>query len=691
MTVPVSPAPRSKANPHRPSSRRTSADILILPSRIERDCRTNMSALVEHARKLQVFGPDVDFDAPIWDITSTRKLRPTSAQVRKLYFMTRGKGRASEDGREVMARPFGDLIRSIVVLREFARPFGSHTKVVDASKALYEVLRDQNYDPAELTSEHFARAARLLEERMSRTSSYSQAGALVEIAKFLNDRALTKAIISFRNPISREDDIGSRIDDKARSRRAEKMASEEVIDAIIAMASMVTLDTDILRARIVELLFCAPWRINEVLNLSVDCIRTEKATSNGEPILDDSGQQVENFGIAYGGSKGYPDSVKWIPTAMVDVAKKAIADITRITQPARDVAKWMAQHPGRAFLPPPWRLADPETEVWSRDLPNLLGVSNFNAGRLTLHTWRVEPKERRKLPGQPGIPQCVYRLGDIEQKLLELQPKLPADAPRPLEEYLLLLPLHFFHPVRNSFESIVTIFSDRHMRTFLTGSGYVKSVFERLDLRDEQGKPYNLRSHAVRHYLNTLAQEGGVSQLDIARWSGRKNLHQNSVYDHMSGMALAETTREVLKTGAVMGSVAETFKRLPPVERDEFLKARFATAHTTDLGMCFQDWTLAPCHKHGGCADCGEHLIIKGDSKHIARTQQMLQEQKAMLAEAEKEVSEETYGASNYVDHNRKIVAGLEKALAVHNDPDIPDGTLVQVGDEPKEDEPSKG
>lgn len=49
----------------------------------------------------------------------------------------------------------------------------------------------------------------------------------------------------------------------------------------------------------------------------------------------------------------------------------------------------------------------------------------------------------------------------------------------------------------------------------------------------------------------------------------------------------------------------------------------------------------------------------------------MLQEQKAMLAESQKEVSEETYGASNYVDHNRKIVAGLEKALA--NDPAIPD------------------
>jgi hypothetical protein len=319
--------------------------------------------------------------------------------------------------------------------------------------------------------------------------------------------------------------------------------------------------------------------------------------------------------------------------------------------------------------------------VWSRDLPDLLGVSNPCAGRLTLRTWGVEPICRRKAPNRSGNLRYIYRLGDIEKKLLDLQPALPPNAPRPLEEYLFLVPLHFFHPMRNSFEAIVMFLSDGHLRSFISGSTDVKSVFERLDLRDEHGKPFNLKTHAARHYMNTLAQEGGATQLDIARWSGRKNLHQNSVYDHMSGMVLAKKAREVLLTDAMMGPVVETFKRLPPIEREEFLKARFATAHTTDIGMCFQDWSLAPCHKHGSCADCGEHLIIKGDPKQKARTEQMLREQTAMLIEAEKEVNEETYGASNYLDHNRKIVSGLEKILTVHNDQSVPDGTLVQVGD----------
>jgi hypothetical protein len=50
-----------------------------------------------------------------------------------------------------------------------------------------------------------------------------------------------------------------------------------------------------------------------------------------------------------------------------------------------------------------------------------------------------------------------------------------------------------------------------------------------------------------------------------------------------------------------------------------------------------------------------------------------------MLALAKTELDEGTYGASDWVAHNEKIIAGLRKAIAVHDDPTIADGTLVQV------------
>jgi hypothetical protein len=57
----------------------------------------------------------------------------------------------------------------------------------------------------------------------------------------------------------------------------------------------------------------------------------------------------------------------------------------------------------------------------------------------------------------------------------------------------------------------------------------------------------------------------------------------------------------------------------------------------------------------------------------------LLEEHEFLLRAAEHEAQEGTYGASNYVAHNRRMVDGLERIIAVHDDPAIPDGTLVQA------------
>jgi hypothetical protein len=88
---------------------------------------------------------------------------------------------------------------------------------------------------------------------------------------------------------------------------------------------------------------------------------------------------------------------------------------------------------------------------------------------------------------------------------------------------------------------------------------------------------------ALRHFLNTLAQEGMLSQLDIARWRGRKDVRENAAYDHTGGRHQALKLREMAETDEMAGPVMETARTLPPVDRADFLKARFSTAHTTEL------------------------------------------------------------------------------------------------------------
>jgi hypothetical protein len=170
-----------------------------------------------------------------------------------------------------------------------------------------------------------------------------------------------------------------------------------------------------------------------------------------------------------------------------------------------------------------------------------------------------------------------------------------------------------------------------------------------------------------------------MGQHEIARWFGRKDIGQNAAYDHVSGMQYAEQVRGMTERGQILGAIAEIHDRLPPIDREPFRESVLATVHTTDIGMCINNWSLAPCPNHGSCADCGDHLIKKGDAEQMARAEILLDENEWVLERALQEVDEETYGASNHVAHTRSIVAGLRRIVEVHSDSAIPDGTLVHV------------
>ena len=78
-------------------------------------------------------------------------------------------------------------------------------------------------------------------------------------------------------------------------------------------------------------------------------------------------------------------------------------------------------------------------------------------------------------------------------------------------------------------------------------------------------------------------------------------------------------------------------------------------------------------------AVAGKHLVVKGDPEQKSAAEELLNEHEWFLADAVAEADEETYGASNFVAHHQSMVDGLSRILAVHNDPEIPDGTIVHV------------
>ncbi|HZL38927.1 MAG TPA: hypothetical protein VFC45_01450 [Pseudolabrys sp.] len=646
-------------------------NVHALPSLALVNARLGMDALIAKARRLPVFGPTVDFDAPVWDLAPVKPARPTagSAKVAKLYFTTHENGTAKGvKGRTLLAPKFALLLKALIVLREHSHPRGSndHNRLLRAARSLHDVLANRGHDPIAMVSSDFRRAAEAIDQTNAPTTKYRLGQSLEEIADAVNRYNVAKARIQFSNPFPRVTYDTTRISEEARSERAERMATPEAIDALACASSAVRekgYQPDLLLAAATEMLVCAPWRINDALNVQVDCDRRETVTTEGGP--------QERLGFAYRGSKGVTASIKWIPSEMKEMAERALADIRRITEPARTVARFMEDHPGRAWLPDPWRLADPDTAVFVPEIASMIGRESTSSTRCWLERNAVRPIGRR---GR----RRPYRLGDIEAAILKLQPALPPGSPA-LSSYLFLAPHHFFNTHHRTMIPIVVFVMDQNVRDFITGRPGMPSVFERLDLRDEKGEPYAVRSHGIRHFLNTLAQEGGLSQLDIARWSGRKDVRENAAYDHTGGVHLGRKMREILDTGAMRGPIAETIEKLPAIERKAFLESRLATVHMTDIGACIQDWNLAPCPKHGSCAACVDHLVIKGNTKQRERAERLLQDYEPIVAEAENEKQDGTYGVGPWVDHNRKIVDGLRQIIAIHSDASIPDGTPVQA------------
>jgi len=644
-------------------------NVHVLPDRRLLDAATALAMVTERARSLRVFESEVDFDAPVWNLTGAKRQKPTAALTTQLFFTrTVVRETRSMAGRTAFEPAFANLIKSAIALREHAAGTGasSYRKLLQAARHLYDTLENRGFDPARINSEDFQEAARAL-KGTSNSNRCAIGQKLEQLARFISENNLTKATIVFKSPY-RPERHSTKTDEKSREKRAAKMPSEELIDAVIAMSDIVRArsdDRDILRSAVVESLMCAPWRINEFLNLLAGCVRRQNTTDRK------TGETIEAFGFAFGGSKGADDSIKWVPSKMTDVAERAMSEILRITQPARDVALWMEQHPGHAYLAERFRLADPETLLTMSDAAEAIGLASKEAATywLDANDVPIESRDRRNW--------C--RLADLEAAVLRLQPKLPANMPQRLSDYLLLVPEHYLHNGFPTLSCIVTFVSDAQIGAFMQTRGKHRSVFERLEILDATGKPYVVTSHAFRHYLNTIVKDGELSDLDTARWSGRKRVEQTAWYDHTNGRQVTKRAQDMAMSDSLRGPLRGLIQKLPPTEREAFIKARMHSAHMTDIGACFQDWSLAPCHKHGSCAGCGDHLVIKGNHVHKARAERLLAEHESMLAQAKAAMDAGDYGASNWVAHNEKMVTGLKKTIAVHTDHEISDGTIVQV------------
>ncbi|WP_156814524.1 hypothetical protein [Burkholderia lata] len=667
--------------------------ILRVPHAAERSALENFDAFIAKMMQLNPLCID-NWDDDCWRSTAVQ--RASVGKDEKIWFTSDFVAKSTQANARPFRNPYGNLLRAIVCARESGRKHPravtDHMLTVRAFRYLYKVVEGRTKHPVDLKRVDFDAAAAAC-RREAASSSYRVGCRLQEVARIIDREYLAYTRLNWMNPIPRDMLSGgskaSRISSDFFERRASKLPGGEILEALAEISNRMDLrPQDLLRQRAVELLICGGFRCNELLTLPRDVWVEELAVDrSGSPRLDQLGMPIKRCGLRYLPEKGGHTvaQVKWLPSALVDVARRAVEDILRITDPFAQVANYLEQNAEGTLLAEVWGKLCGDSLLSASEVAALVGFP-LKPGNNGEYGLKFIKHERIPFITAPhgGRHVLKVRKRDVEAALRRrsLPPVVSYGGDRTchLHDLLFLVGVNFIGTQRSLLNGTVRLLTQGQLADYLCDRGGERSIFSRLGYRGQAGGTLRVATHQFRHWLNTLAQEGGLSQIEISRWMGRRRVSDNAAYDHQTGFELADRIRDRLGRGEVQGPVGTTVRRIrEPVRREEFVRSMIASAHVTDIGMCIRDLSALPCDHHRSCMTCTDHLIEKGNTAQRTRAESLLSESQQILALAEDECGDESYGASNWVEYHKLVVRRAAAVLDLHSDDGIPDGTLVQL------------
>ena len=178
--------------------------------------------------------------------------------------------------------------------------------------------------------------------------------------------------------------------------------------------------------------------------------------------------------------------------------------------------------------------------------------------------------------------------------------------------------------------------------------------------------------------LNTFAQRGGLSQLEIAKWSGRADQKQNRTYNHMSEYEMVAKAEALDTSLTLFGPSGEIEKHLP-ITIQEFNTMEKGAVHVTEFGVCVHDFTMTPCEKYRDCLNCHEQVCIKGENEKLIRIKARLSDVEQQFQAAENAMNEGLSGADRWYEYHKNTLDRLLELISILEHPDIEDGAQIKL------------
>lgn len=641
------------------------SDFIHFKPRSELGPEANLKAFIAMCRdELTIFGADLEFDLDEWDLTNTIQRKARNNAVSAVFSSwEKIKGRHPNP----MPEPFLSFAKAYFRYQQGLNPSQAISNRISALRALCEALVEHGTaNPILADAGVFNRAAQLLSGRYSTGAAYQGGGHLERLATFLDDSRICVVPIHWRNPLSPAVNSVGRVGPEFDERRNSKLPSAYALDSLARAFRLANEAIDVVITSIAAILCSTPDRVNEVLRLRAECEVWQER--KGSPPA---------YGLRFWPSKGAEPMIKWVIPLMAPIVEESIERLRKHTDDAREIARWYEANPKALFLPVHLEHLRGCDELTMSQVMEILFVSTNSDGSSWCKTNNVDT---RKI-GRKQFASFV----DLERTVVGMLPRnfpiLDTSTGLKYSEALCVCRRNLFDPNKGTYRCLIQPINFNFVYGGLGNRSNegVRSVFDRLELFEPDGAPIQIGTHKFRHYLNTLAQTGGMSELDIAKWSGRADIRQNGAYNHVSDRDMQAKIAELKDENS------ETFGQLVAQTRVSLLpRARFAelniqTAHTTDLGFCVHDFAMTPCQIHMDCINCNEQVCIKGDEYGEANARAMCRETKALLDEARAADADGAYGATQWVKHQELTHERLTQLIGILDDPSVPNGSIIRL------------
>jgi hypothetical protein len=537
----------------------------------------------------------------------------------------------------------------------------------------------------QLRNFHFLRYEDSLKQRLklavlSQGSARRIAQGLEKLTVFLNHFELTPVKIqfrqSFKRPTSTHEYKLIRKDSSGDARGNDSLHKSKRldIDIIFALGNLFhTTEDRIDKVFIAMTLILAVtgFRMSEFLSLTADCLN--EYDQDGKLFLE----------IKYHPEKGGEPYSKQIPHSAASYVKECFQVIYEFTRAGRAQAAKLAIENTIVPLDHPLRDA---LVVTASELAETLSMSVGSILRILkqerVTSQRTYENEELKFRSSEAIDALdSYYLNARTARSNNYEPvvrRLSDGSAISLNRALLVTLCY-----ETSRKRFPLMFMPRRISEVTYGR-WLNNVCERYEIKASTGNYVRINSHQFRHLLNTLFIKGGLTDEEIARIFGRKDVRQNRAYNQLTPRERRDQLIEDIRKDRSIGVVTDTYQELKlisPDEAEQFLEAVVEAIHFTEFGVCVLDWARQPCPHHLNCltgrdGKACRHLVIKkGDFRSLVQIEVLLRNTKKAQSKA---LAADGPFIKDWLDHNEVLLINLEELRKIHKQA-IADGTQGEI------------